>query len=222
MNQEGACRGRVLRFPGTEKPMREGVTGRLLDYWERLRDGRVVPPRAAIDPRRIEALLPYSLILERIEAGPARIRLAGAHPVALMGMELRGMPAEALIAPEARAAFAARIERVFAGPEIAEVDLRTPADTGPPLAARMIALPLSCDRGRVSRALCAFVAERVAGPPPRRFVPVAWRMRRLLASDTAAGAAPAFADAPAAFQPAPAPAPDRPGGRPHLRLVRPD
>jgi len=209
-------RGRVLRFPGVEGAMREPITGRLLDYWESLRDGRIVPPRAAIDPHRIEALLPYTLILEYAENAPARIRLAGAHPVALMGMELRGMPAEALVVPEARREFAAHVARVFAGPETAEADLHAGAPGQMPLAARLILLPLTCDRGLVSRALGALVAERVAGTPPRRFAPLRWRMSPLAAGSAAQAAQDAgFAEQPSDFRPAP-------GARPHLRLVKSD
>lgn len=215
MDQEWTCRGRVLRFPGAGGAMREPITGRLLEYWQHLRAGRVVPPRSAIDARRIEALLPYTLILERVEDGPARIRLAGAHPVALMGMELRGMPAESLIVPEARADFAARVGRVFAGPEIAEADLQAQGETEQmPLTARLIVLPLTCERGLISRALCALVADRVTGPLPRRFAPCGWRCRPLAATDEQPEPLEAwFAEPPAVYRTAP-------GERSHLRLVK--
>ena len=60
-------------------------TRKLLAYWSGLQDGRTVPKRADIDPRRIEGLLSDTFILERIAPGLARFRVAGANLAELMG-----------------------------------------------------------------------------------------------------------------------------------------
>ena len=71
-------------------------------YWEGLRAGRLVPLRSEIDPREIRGALEHTFILEHTKLNEIRFRLAGNKLGDLLGMELRGMPAYALIAPECR------------------------------------------------------------------------------------------------------------------------
>ncbi len=205
-------------------------------YWEALRQGRQVPMRAEIDPRGIECALEYAFILERIAPQVARFRLAGMHLNDLMGMEVRGMPLSAFFAPAARPAVAETVERVFAGPEIAEMTLGAESGFGKPvLKATMLILPLRSDLGDISRALGCLVTQGPLGRAPRRFDHAAMRLTALDAGrPTGAGGpvlpAPArgFAEPGAGFAGAgsdsagfagstPA-APPR--SRAHLRLVR--
>lgn len=197
-----------------ETNMRERVAAQMAGYWESLRAGRLAPYRSEIDPRRIEALLPFTLVLEWRPDGPVRIRLAGAHVTGLMGMELRGMPLESILEPEARAALAAGVAEVFARPALLDADLRSEGRGRLPMRARMALFPLTSDRGEMTRALGCVVAEGVVGLPPRRFI-----IERLGLRPVGTVVAPApqvvpsdLAEEAAAFAPAPATR--------HLRLVK--
>jgi hypothetical protein len=202
-------------------------------YWEALRAARSVPLRAEINPRGLEAGLDRAFMLERVARTVARVRLAGSHATALMGMEVRGMPLSALIVPDARDQMGAALAEVFDGPAIAELILDAPRSLGrPPLSGRMLILPLTSDTGEIDRALGCLSAEGVIGRTPRRFDITMTRLTRLgagAARDKAAPAAftlpdpaidargaPGLADPGAAYD-----GPPRPD-RPHLRLVKTD
>ncbi|MEL7098409.1 MAG: PAS domain-containing protein [Pseudomonadota bacterium] len=139
-------------------------------YWDDLRGLRLMPKRSEIDPRGIESALEYTFILERIAPGMARIRIAGSHLGDLMGMEVRGMPITAFIAPDGRRRVTDALEEVFTRP--ASCELRLSSDEAvkrPRLEARMLLLPLKSDFGDVTRALGCLVARGEIGRNPRRF-----------------------------------------------------
>lgn len=139
-------------------------------YWTALLTGQGVPMRSQIDPRGLENILEYTFILERIAPGLARFRLAGSHLIALMGMEVRGMPLTALFDPDARVEIKDRLEQVFSGPEIVEFGLVSAGSlTRSRLQARMILLPLKSDLGDVSRVMGVMVSDGTIGATPRRF-----------------------------------------------------
>ncbi|KZY35464.1 hypothetical protein A3731_17420 [Roseovarius sp. HI0049] len=142
----------------------------LVDYWEGLRRGAVVPRRAEIDPRRIEGLLSDTFIIERIAPGLARFRVAGAHLADLMGMDVRGMPVSSFIHPDRREGFAGALTRLFEEPATVRLDLLSRGGFRQPgLTGRMVLLPLRSDLGDVSRAMGCLVVEGDAGRAPRRF-----------------------------------------------------
>lgn len=230
--------GRVVPFMGLRGGARVGILAEVRAYWEGLRDGGPVPFRAQVDPRGIERALEHMMILERIAPGQARIRLAGMRIADLLAMEPRGLPLMQLFAPPARAELAARLEGVFAGPEIAEIALAAERGLGrPPLDGTLLLLPLRSDAGEVSRALACLVTEGQTGRAPRRFqitgavsAVVAGHAEGLRAGVNltpaprpnpapwpAARPAPGMAEAAAPFA---GPAPARRSGRPALRLVR--
>jgi len=74
-------------------------------YWERLRAGRVAPYRSELDPRQFDAVLENVFILEQLNPQQLRVRLAGLRLCELMGLEVRGMPPEAMIEASDRAMF---------------------------------------------------------------------------------------------------------------------
>jgi hypothetical protein len=145
-------------------------------YWQDLRGTRQAPRRSEIDPRAIADALACALLIEQGAADDdgtqpvPRIRLAGRHICALMGMELRGMPVHALIATPDRPRFAAAIARVFAAGAALDLALCTPPGESPRLTARMILLPLADDQGGLTRAIGGLRAQGLTGAPTRRFV----------------------------------------------------
>ena len=62
----------------------------LVDYWNRLRNGRAVPDQAEIDPRAIRQFLPAVFILDASNPSFPTYRLAGTALCKRAGFELRG------------------------------------------------------------------------------------------------------------------------------------
>ncbi|MFN3642257.1 MAG: PAS domain-containing protein [Gemmobacter sp.] len=159
-------------------------------YWAALRVGGAIPPRSAIEPRGIAGLLDRTVLIERIAPCIARIRLAGMALVDLMGMDLRGMPVSALIAPDAREAVGAAIEAVFSGPARGDLLLEGERGIGrPALAGRLLLLPLIGRSGLVDRAIGVMVLDGRAGRAPRRFV-LARALHKPVGGPASAGPAP--------------------------------
>ena len=153
-------------------------------YWEALRGTRLMPRRADIDPRGIEAALEHAFVLERIAPGIARIRVAGSHLTDLMGMEVRGMPLTTFFLPDARRRISDLLEEVFQGPGIGSLRLSSAgAIARPTLEARMVLLPLTSDLGDVSRALGCIVAQGDIGEAPRRFDITSHALRGIAVAD---------------------------------------
>jgi hypothetical protein len=208
-------------IPRPGSPVAGDPLGQILAYWQALRAGRPAPARAEVDPRAIAGALDFALILEQPAADadgvrpPVRIRLAGRHVCALMGMELRAMPLHALIAPPDRDRFAALIAPVFRHGSTLDIGLVTPAAEAPRLSARLILLPLADDTGALGRALGGLRADGLTGAPPRRFALTARGAR--MARPPAAPLPPAgrgFDEPACGFDADPHPK------APHLRLVR--
>ncbi|MCR9086509.1 MAG: PAS domain-containing protein [Rhodobacteraceae bacterium] len=150
-------------------------------YWEGLREGRLVPRRADVDPRGIDQALEFAFILERIAPGMARFRLAGMHLNDLMGMEVRGMPLTSFFVPDARPMISETLEHVFEEPATARLTLAGERGLGKPeLEAELLLLPLKSDLGDISRVLGCLVARGDIGRTPRRFSVTETRRNPLL------------------------------------------
>lgn len=221
MAQDGIRRGEVVALMDTGRAAVPPQFAQLEAYWLALHPpGGGLPCRADFDPRGIADLLDCTLMLERIAPGQVRIRLAGMALCDLLGMELRGMPLTALMVPASRDPLALTIAPVFEQPCIAEFDLT--GETGmlrPPLAARLLVLPMTGRLGKVDLALACLVSNARRDRPPRRLTLTGSKTRPVQALTPAQR--PAFpeprlglAEAPARFIPAP------PRGKPRLRLIK--
>jgi len=199
-------------------------------YWEGLRDGRLMPERAEIDPRGLECALEFAFILEQIAPGIGRIRVAGMHLSDLLGMEVRGMPLSAMFTPDARDRLARTLTAVVTEPQVADLSLSSDRGIGrPSLTARLFLAPLGSGTGSMPRVLGCLQAVGEIGRGPRRFGIEQVQMRRIVAtaSDSPRRPAPAtqrpampgFADANGGFS---YPKSPRPAARPGLRLVKSD
>ena len=197
---------RVLRLAEFDRLQPARILTDMRATWDGLRRGRAVPARADIDPAGLRGTLDFAFILERIAPGAARFRLAGRHLIDLMGMEVRGMPLCSVLNSGSRGRLSDVLEAVFKGPQIAELELLSPATYGrPELAGRMLLLPLRSDLGDVTRALGCLATSGEMGAAPRRFdllsdhaSPVIEGAQVLVPSPSAQG----FADPPAPWRPA--------------------
>lgn len=205
---------------GKEKNLAAFIT-----YWSSMRKGQVVPRRTDIDPRGIEALLENAFIAEKIAPGLARLRIAGTHLSDLMGMEVRGMPISAFIAPEHRTTLSELLVEVFDRPAIVKINVESPAGIGHrALKGTLLMLPLRSDLGDTSRALGCFLTDGLIGRTPRRFNIVSHSVENLAAPAETAPA-PTVERAPEAGFADPATPYDatpqkHPSERPYLRLVQ--
>ena len=158
----------VIPIWAFQSKMKASPLKELREYWSELRAGRMVPLRSEIDPREIAGTLEFSFIVERIEPGVVRFRLAGAHLNDMMGMEVRGMPLTAILSPESRNDFKDHLESLFMKPETQQHRLKS-ADPSRPLDATLLLLPLKNDMGEVDRAIGCLISEGQAGIKPHRF-----------------------------------------------------
>ncbi|ARO14566.1 hypothetical protein BVG79_01220 [Ketogulonicigenium robustum] len=126
-------------------------------YWQRLRgDAASAPALFDFDPTQVDAVLPYSLVIEGIAPGMTRVRVAGTEIDKLFDGDVRGMPFSALFAGPARAHLQALTEQVFSGPAVIEAAVRMGTAQG-----QMIMLPLTSHEGRITRAICAIIFEDI-------------------------------------------------------------
>jgi hypothetical protein len=180
--------------------------GDVLQYWDSLREGAVLPARADLDPRAIQSALSNSFILDRTRPGTIRLRVAGGHLNALMGMEVRGMPIRAFFELLERRRLMELVEAVFTGPALLELDLISENQLGAPVTGKMLILPMRDHAGEVTKALGCIVTEGTIEATPRRF-----RIRRevltpILPSSPQASVAsvlPGFSEAATPFETAP-------------------
>ena len=197
---------RVLRIADFDHRQPTRVLAEMRAYWSQLRRGRAIPTRAEIDPVGLAGTLHHAFILERIAPGAARFRLAGRHLIDLMGMEVRGMPLCSLLNAGSRGRLSDVVEAMFKGPQIAELDLVSPAGYARPgLTGKMLLLPLRSDLGDVTRALGCLATEGEIGTGPRRFDLEADRAFPVIEGAqvlTPSPSAPGFAEPPAPWRPA--------------------
>ncbi|MCJ8139726.1 PAS domain-containing protein [Falsirhodobacter halotolerans] len=175
-------------------------------YWQAQRGADGVAPRDRIDPRSLPTALPNIFLIERIEPGVTRFRVAGGVLSDLMAMDVRGMPFLSLIVPTERAALATRLDDMMDGP--GTLDLSLAADS---VTARALLLPLRTLHG-VDQALgCLEVHGRIPAGPTR-LTPIRAIGERIggYAGPEASPRLRHVAEDPVPFTPAP---------RPHLRLV---
>ena len=191
-------------------------------YWSSMRKGHAVPRRTDIDPRGIESLLENAFIAEKIAPGLARMRIAGTHLSDLMGMEVRGMPISAFIAPDQREKMSDILVELFDRPAIVKIDVRSPAGVGRrALKGTLLMLPLRSDLGDTTRALGCFLTDGLIGRTPRRFEIVGHSVETVgelptIGASVKTKPEPAFAEAAREFIPE---TPQHRSERPYLRLV---
>ncbi len=134
----------------------------LLGYWEGLRAGRKTPYRNEIDPRDMTGDARNLFILENLGRGNIRFRLAGTAIVDAFGMELRGMNARAIMAPQSRESLSALISETLEDPGVGYARLRDHAESG--AVWELLLLPLRSDFGMIDRVIGCLVPLKASKP----------------------------------------------------------
>ncbi|MCU0827850.1 MAG: PAS domain-containing protein [Tabrizicola sp.] len=157
-------------------------------YWEALRTDSL-PARLSLDPRGLAGVLDRVFIAERIGKGLAQVRIAGSGLADFAGLDLRGLPLSCLFASESRGIFGEVLERVFATPSVAEIDLGADRGTQGTVVARILLMPLRTEGDR--QQLLGAIGFNAASHSRCKFQVLARREERLvLPSAPAAAAAP--------------------------------
>lgn len=130
----------------------------LYDYWNRVRNGRIAPNRAEIEPAAIAPLLAETFIVEY--AGPMqfRFRLAGTKICDHFGRELRGTEFLELWNGADRHAMTSLLANLFGEGAVGRVRFRGLSLSGWSCDFSMILLPLSASCATVNRCLGSITA----------------------------------------------------------------
>ena len=201
--------------------MKDKIIKDLFTYWENLRADRLAPARSEIDPRKIKGTLEHTFILETVSNGPPRFRLAGIEVCDLLGMELRGMPAHALIEDVERDGFNETLALVLKTPHIVELRLEGQIAGGRFVQGRMILLPLQDENGQMTRILGAATLDQELLRPPVRFSITRRTVTRIVSGQAMplhSRVEGGFAEAPHGFAHQKRPRPVR--MRPNLKIVK--
>lgn len=224
----------VVSLFGGSVPVTYPAIAQVDAYWEGLRQGRLMPDRAEVDPRGLGTALEFAFLMEHVAPGIGRIRISGMHLRDLLGMEVRGMPLTAFFLPESRDRISKALEAVVTTPQVADISLSGERGIGrPALAARLLMAPLSNQNGHgAPRVLACLESHGEIGRAPRRFSVEQVQMRRIVETAGAlkahsrrteasepriTGAPGGFAEQVAGFTP-----PETGDKRPNLRLVKND
>jgi hypothetical protein len=136
--------------------MKHTTSRALFSYWNGIRGQRLAPQRFEIDPSRISALLPYTFVLERLDAETFRYRLAGTSLCEVFGCELRGTNFLEGWATIDRVPLLRQLSLLTRQGAVALVHMEVSALGERPVACEVILLPLTHTRDSVDRVLGAF------------------------------------------------------------------
>ncbi|MDF2232114.1 PAS domain-containing protein [Albimonas sp. CAU 1670] len=165
-------------------------TQALYRYWNDLRAGRDAPCRSEVDPRRISGSLETMFILEALDNGQMRFRLAGTKLCEWLGMEARGCVAETVMARGHEGELPDLARRVLRTPGIGVMRLRALDGAGTDWPGEALLLPLRSELGDLARVIGCVNLESEG---PRRRVAPPLRLRCLGARLTPIETDPAMA-----------------------------
>lgn len=133
------------------------TTSKILhDYWNEVRADRPAPRRVEIEPSRIAAILPDTLIIERLAPRKLRFRLAGTRVCEHFGMELRGVDFLSLWSSSDQDILIANIDRTIADATGATLGVKSVTTAGRMTLSELILLPLSNSDGDMTRFMGAW------------------------------------------------------------------
>lgn len=159
----------IRNYRKIESVMDHPNTQALYRYWNDLRAGRDAPCRSEVDPRRISGCLETMFILEALDNGQLRFRLAGTRLCEWLGMEARGCVAETVMAQGHEGEMPDLARRVLRTPGIGVMRVRALDGAGTDWPGEALLLPLRSEIGDLARVIGCVNLE--AEGPRRRVAP---------------------------------------------------
>ena len=135
----------------------------LFGYWNDVRGDRMAPGRFEIEPSRIAPILPETFILERIDSGVFRFRLAGTRICEQFGRELRGENFVAFFANDEQRLIERDLGQISAQGGVGHIVIEATTATDKKVEFELLLLPLVHTHQVVNRILGA--ASPLAQPP---------------------------------------------------------
>jgi hypothetical protein len=160
----------------------------LYRYWLAKLDGRMAPARSDLDPVDFPALLPYMMLVEKVD-DQFRYRLLGSALARQLGRDVTGnvVGSQFVNAPEAIAAKRAVYERVFATAQPVFITVEFKIKSGAIHNVAQLILPLAVNGTSVDMAVSTLVARfnfEVAASVDLKGIPV--KVRDVIDIDSAA------------------------------------
>jgi hypothetical protein len=155
----GVCRNGTIgigpqqRFGVGIARMKEAVSQSLFAYWNSLRGGRLAPKRFEIEPSCIAPFLPDAFILERVDHGLLRFRLAGTRISEAFGFEFRGINLFELFEKDDLATLQRQIALVASQGAVGVFEILASDAAGMSATFELLILPLTHTREAVDRLL---------------------------------------------------------------------
>lgn len=164
MSQNGSETGFEMRHPGTR---------RLFEYWSDLRGGRTAPYKSEVTARGIgRTLASNTFVLENLPDGARRFRLAGSALHDIFGHEMRGMSANAMVAPDEQPRLKSLLDECLGQPTVCVLNCQAIAPDGDVAPVEILFAPLRSDFNQMNRVLGAVHlmsdGEQLTRPLPRK------------------------------------------------------
>jgi len=138
------------------------MIGQLLDYWQGLRKGALMPTRADFRPQEIRRLLPHIVLLERRGPESLIIRLAGTRIYDLFGRDVTGMNLIEITPPEFRATRMSRLSAIIDHPCGSLSEFKFMRPMGATGWMEILALPLAMPGDAPAHQILTLMAEVAA------------------------------------------------------------
>ncbi|XSG82227.1 MAG: PAS domain-containing protein [Methyloligella sp. ZOD6] len=138
--------------------MQTSTDKQLYDYWDRVRNGRIAPNRAEIEPAAIAPLLSETFIVEYAGPMQIRFRLAGTKICDHFGRELRGTAFLELWDGADRHAMTSLLNNIFGEGAVGRVRFQGLSINGHHCSFSMLLLPLTATSQTVNRCLGSITA----------------------------------------------------------------
>lgn len=169
----------ALSLPAFRDALGDSGLGLLLDYWLGLCDGAILPGRREIDPGQLKPILPALYMLERIEDGGLRFRLAGTAVRELFAQDITGRSLEEVLPERARRNAKRCYDTVDRLATVWLTWIVYDLGQGDRYRYGRLVCPLASDGKRIDAYLGAFETTDIYSPP-RSFVEVEDRVLAIL------------------------------------------
>jgi len=169
----------ALSLPAFRDALGDSRLALLLDYWLGLCGGPLLPGRREIDPGRLKPILPHLYMLERLEDGGLRFRLAGTAVRDLFAEDITNRSLDDVLPQRARRNATRCYDTVDRLATVWLTRIVYDLGQGDQFSYDRLACPLASDGRRIDAYLGAFETTDIYSPP-RSFAEVEDRVLAIL------------------------------------------